>query len=559
MGAFFLIVFFSVSAQATTHYVSPNGSATWSNSTNISMPCSLSTALANADDDDVVYLRAGTYTTKLQPSNSGSSGHVITFQNYNDEVVVIDGENTRSCINLYGKSYITIDGIGTENSSGNYSVYLNDDAYAHTYGITIQNGTFDGGGVRAEKTSNLIVKYNTIQNTSYAGIVVNGSGCSQTRVEGNTISGDFTGTDAVTYHVDEWVDGGKSPSCPNGDYHIIKNNSVISTVAAENCYDITSGDYIVMDGNTCTGNVGEPGTLVGNSCSSCVPANTVSWIRIVNNSIYSLQGNAEHIHFGGYGADYIQILRNKSYGYGEHNIRFSNSLGLTGTRYIRIFHNTLDGRIIRDNINLQFQNTVADVDNKNNIFYLASGDSGINWADPGATDMLSDYNLYWNVNNSPGAAIWGYTPTHTLAQVRSSYNREINGIEADPLFVNVANQDYSLQSGSSAIDAGGWLTIITSSTGSGTIFTVDDPLWFYDGWNISGETGDIIKTASGKTATIISINYTTGKITVNSQISWTIGEGIGLDFKDSRPDIGAFEYSSNASLSPPAGLKIKSN
>lgn len=80
-----------------TKYVGPSGSASWSNCNSTSTLCSIGTALAEADDGDIVNILAGTYTRAgtgdrtrpaFNPSNSGSSGAYITFQAYPDGAYV---------------------------------------------------------------------------------------------------------------------------------------------------------------------------------------------------------------------------------------------------------------------------------------------------------------------------------------------------------------------------------------------------------------------------------------------------------------------------------------
>jgi hypothetical protein len=93
------------------------------------------------------------------------------------------------------------------------------------------------------------------------------------------------------------------------------------------------------------------------------------------------------------------------------------------------------------------------------------------------------------------------------------------------------------------IDAGTWMTTITSSTASGvSSFVVADSRYFYDGWGIPGETGDIIMTQNCAVTTVKSIDYETHTITVNPPIDIIEGEGLALNFSDSAPDIGAHEY-----------------
>ncbi|MDD5702480.1 MAG: hypothetical protein PHU23_10585, partial [Dehalococcoidales bacterium] len=131
---FFLIISLGIfglakSSLAADYYVSPVGVASWANSTNISTPCSLSTANSNAAAGDTVYLRAGTYTitgTGIAPVNSGTSAsNMITFSGYGLEEAIIYGVNdvtgrASQGINLYNNSYIKV----TKLILSNLSKYL---------------------------------------------------------------------------------------------------------------------------------------------------------------------------------------------------------------------------------------------------------------------------------------------------------------------------------------------------------------------------------------------------------------------------------------------------
>jgi hypothetical protein len=132
--------------------------------------------------------------------------------------------------------------------------------------------------------------------------------------------------------------------------------------------------------------------------------------------------------------------------------------------------------------------------------------------------------------------------------------QDFDSVIADPLFKNTARNDFTLKSNSPAIDAGTWLSTIISPTGSGTSFQVDDVSYFYDGYGIPGETGEIIKTQGGQIATIVDI--TGDKITVDKSINWTIGEGLALNYEGAAPDIGAKEYNRSSYLSSPKELRL---
>jgi parallel beta-helix repeat protein len=168
------------------------------------------------------------------------------------------------------------------------------------------------------------------------------------------------------------------------------------------------------------------------------------------------------------------------------------------------------------------------------------------------SNNVFDYNLYypdigkgWKYRGNvlPDFNVW-----------RSTSRQDTNSIVADPLFSNPTSNNFALQSTSPAVDAGTWLTTITSSTGSGKSFYVKDASYFYDGYGFSGEKGDSITTESGETATIIEI--VGDMITLDRIISWTKGDGLALKYYGSSPDIGAHEYQVSKSLKAPTGLRI---
>jgi PKD repeat protein len=180
----------------------------------------------------------------------------------------------------------------------------------------------------------------------------------------------------------------------------------------------------------------------------------------------------------------------------------------------------------------------------NNTFYdlgrshLYHGYALYAWEDDGGSlsnnvfkNNIANTALYGNVTygGNANAGGWVYANNHW----------DSNG---DPKFVDVGTHDFRLQSNSSCIDTGAWLTTITSASGSGTSFAVADAKYFCDGWGIT--TGDVIQ-VQGRTATstITNIDYGTNTITVGTSLTWTNNDGVFLVYYGSAPDIGAFESS----------------
>jgi len=178
---------------AETYWVSPTGAASWANcdgATPLSgtAACSYSTAMTNAAAGDVVNFRAGTVSLAaitanadgqepaMKPANSGSAGNYITFQTYEDEVVVLDNSAnvgaayTVPTFGSYYKSYHIWDGFTATAvldvnrtaktfvvDSGNYITVRN----CNLYGSAI--GCSNAASVRIEYGNYITVTNNILQ------------------------------------------------------------------------------------------------------------------------------------------------------------------------------------------------------------------------------------------------------------------------------------------------------------------------------------------------------------------------------------------------------------
>jgi hypothetical protein len=128
-----------------------------------------------------------------------------------------------------------------------------------------------------------------------------------------------------------------------------------------------------------------------------------------------------------------------------------------------------------------------------------------------------------------------------------------------PGFANEAGNDFHLSDGSPYVDAGVFTTK-AKSDGSGTAFPVDDVGYFYDGYKMESEAGDLIQLeGEGGRARIVSIDYGTNTLTVDRVLSWKKGQGVHLAYAGKKPDVGAFEFEleSTVRLLPPKNLKIQ--
>lgn len=78
----------------TDYYVSPTGSDL--NPGTLDQQFATIQKAANvAKEGSTIYIRGGVYNQKVRVTHSGASGAPITFQNYQDEKVILDGSTVK--------------------------------------------------------------------------------------------------------------------------------------------------------------------------------------------------------------------------------------------------------------------------------------------------------------------------------------------------------------------------------------------------------------------------------------------------------------------------------
>ena len=536
---FYILLFCLIAATPafadTTFYVDDDGAETTWEDCNDGVKsgaaaCTLAVANANAAAGDIVYLRAGTYTgTAIHPTASGTDGSPITYAQYGAEEVIIEGISP--IINLIsGEDWIVIDGIDT---AGVKNMIL---SATDADNIELKN---------CHLTSNR-------NNQTWFSIDING-GSSNWNIHDNVfdvalvngmVSGEYSGS------LIEFTAGG---------YHYIHDNDFVDGQQHDYLMFKWSGHNIVKDNNFYN-----TGTYItkNNGPREILVLILVDNILIEGNVFY------EHVDNRGDNAPVAIQLLYSSYNIIRKNslrhldlsgVYTNNTVAANGTsEYNRIYNNTLyDTNHTPDQTNfgpfvlIQYS-TGSDIQYnifKNNII---SGSGARAFTKEEATggkihDNLFDGNWVYNIDTADEVS---YNGSQTLLQAETNqssiFKNNSPGEQTDlvdPLLNDPTNGDMTLNAASPCIDAGQWLTTITTANGSGDQFAVADPYYFFDGYGII--TGDVIRTSLGQTATIIDVTGTT--ITVNASISWTQNEGIALDYNGTAPDIGAEEID----VSPP--------
>jgi len=558
---FFLLL--SSPVWATDKFVSTGGSADWGDCTVVGTPCSLATANTNADDDDVVVMLDGDYTTAINPTNSGSSGHPITFQSqyeydasgsqYGAKV-----EASNPAIDLTSsQDYITIDGVGSDNAKARII-----DATNATY-IILTN-------------SHLSMNANN-QNIWFHSQL--GDGCDYWEIDNNVF-------DAIAIAGTETT-GSLLGLNDDADYNYIHDNTFKD--GSDHDFITIRGSYNIIKGNTFYN------TGLYTVCDHSWPCN----------------GAPDEIIVVQHGANYNVI---------EDNIMYESGVNI-GDGHLVAFHyenssyNITRGNIVRQmdgwGIDIFINTNTAESSSYNttyhNTFYKVSYDYAWRPAYLGALLFLSEissgsnvvtYNAYANniisntgmhgftvnetvsgrLSNNINFGNWIYnigtedvlfvdvddgSATNTLSYMETNfaslyyenYSPNPSPLDAtDPKLTDPASGDMTLHGGSGCIDAAEPLTYTNGIAGGGSSdqLIVDNSYFFQANSGITGWSADTIyvDAATPFSVVITSINHGTSTLTLASAQDWEDGVAVywcpnATCFAGTAPDIGAEEYSTS--------------
>ncbi|MGD8238935.1 MAG: right-handed parallel beta-helix repeat-containing protein [Armatimonadota bacterium] len=217
----------------------------------------------------------------------------------------------------------------------------------------------------------------------------------------------------------------------------------------------------------------------------------------------------------------------------------------------RVYHNT-----ITDNLGYGWQlagmNISANVF-ANNIFFRNDKHGGgvqLDISDAIAEDNQFLNNLFCGTQPGQhtvryGEQLWTAQQANDGTPVRRGGWTQFDGnVDVDPGFVDAANGDFRLREGSDCIDAGHSLTR-TIRAGQGRELPVADARYFFDGFGIEGEPGDLIAIGAGdNVARIERIEfnyYQPDIILLDRDMTWEAKAPVSLPWSGRAPDIGAHQ------------------
>ncbi len=202
---------------------------------------------------------------------------------------------------------------------------------------------------------------------------------------------------------------------------------------------------------------------------------------------------------------------------------------------------------------LMQQTAVSGVGIKNNIFAGMDDAAAAFRLNVGGDDIDSDWNCFhgsiadWNVTS-----FTTYTLTNWKTAVAGTGwtgGKEVNSFSAASVAAIAFNDvptrptgdhsayDFGLQAGSPCKATGGPLTTTVGSGTNSLTIGVKDAGYFFDGFGISGVTGDII-TLNSQTRTITDVDYGNNILTVNEPVTYTPGQSVYFG-ASATPDVGS--------------------
>jgi hypothetical protein len=205
---------------------------------------------------------------------------------------------------------------------------------------------------------------------------------------------------------------------------------------------------------------------------------------------------------------------------------------------------------MRDGTNLySIQNTVVDVGitrggPTGSGFYYIFDDAN------GASISNKIFgNIYTNCTTVGGAVYTfggGGNAFHGFSWSDRLVSDLVNGVNGNvenvnPDFVSYTSNDFRLNVTSGAIDTMTNLTFVTSTSGSGNSFVVDDSNFFYDPAPFGLPYGEKIYVGTDL-VTITNVNYWTKTIQTLETFTWAQNDVVHFYYRGSGPDYGAYEY-----------------
>ncbi|MBN2810100.1 MAG: right-handed parallel beta-helix repeat-containing protein [Deltaproteobacteria bacterium] len=568
------------------YYVAVNGRDT--NPGTLSAPWqTVAKANSSLQPGDTAFFRAGVYDGTIAPVNSGTAGNFIAYKAYPGEKPVLDRsrsltdweqvadssvywaaapqyasgvwEDTYSSSGDY-YSYWPMSGLEQVDGPGKYfydkvalRIYVWTKAGDNPAGHIMRTSVGNGGGFSSKDYVSIEgLKFQWVQN----GLKLNACNyCRFQDLEINYAAGygvyfqsqsnyNIVSANNISC-VGAWFWNGGDGVYVNGHHNLIDGNSIFvcghnainsNGKSSDNHHNIIQNNRLHM--------------TRGSGCGANFNTNREVWR---NNVVYDCTGYGMQI-------DSSNVIVNG-------NVFYNCNAGIvvytTDGRTIaggRIYNNTLCGNThvsksgsleVYDIGIHEYAGTCVNNVFKNNIS-CKPGSSYQAFIETAAmTGNIFVSNDFFNeANVSIRSKVLG---VKALSAMQPQYMQD--NLEINPLMVDAANHNYLLQSDSTMVDAGCFLTTALES-GMGSSIKVADAGYFCDGFGLVP--GDTVQLAGATTRLkVLSADYDGNVIVIDKPVAYERGVGIAMAFYGSAPDIGAYElFIEKPTLEKPKNLRI---
>ena len=492
----------------TIYYLSPDGSD--ENPGTKEKPwATLNHASEQVQAGDTVILRPGSYEGTLCPKQDGTAEAPITFISEVRRGAVLIGEMER------------------------YAVDVEERHYLHFGGFVIRPTERRGGWMRINRSSHIVIDDVLMEEAIGRPFFINE--CEQIRVQNSDIRKQGFGK------------SGGDVTLIQHSKHIIFEGNAFSRGAHDLVlvYPDRTNEYIVFRGNVfhaawtrtvlfdSVKNVLFEGNIITNSYDGAHNADS-RYAFYVTNGIFR----------------YNRIFGN----WGDKGLVVSPYRETLDFRHIRIYHNAFhDNASVA--VSIRAQANVGDAQFVNNIFYgndLYGDGRQIDIKPSDLSGAPSHLSIRFENNAFSGSV--GYSTTlHSLDQLQSPAWTRIwgeqfrNNIALTTDSERASAKDEPLRFDRPApptsplVDSGRPLTL-TVSSGEGNILAVQDARYFYDGFGIDGERGDLIIVGRpDQAARVIRVDSEAGLLYLDRHLHWNAGDPVSLPWTGNGPDIGVYE------------------
>jgi hypothetical protein len=495
--------------EAGVFYVSPDGDDSQSGSS--AHPwATLGKASREALPGDVIVLMPGTYAgygNILAPKNSGTAAAPITFRAAERRAALLTGAaGTDRAIVLDGVSHIRLEGLHVFPASPQglwFFAQNTKDIHLTDMLMERSRDAAEGTPFLIRDSEDIFVRDSCLKKSPFNMAVVQRS--SRILFEGNAIS--YAGHSPLQF----W-DG------------------------TETVYDTE----VVLRGNVFS-------PTWGRAFEFLMARNALVENNIIIHSLHGGRSASEASQPNAFAAIYRfnRIFRNWG-----NPIVMHPWLEVHGVTDTCIYNNVFDRnslealRIIERNVSFPVRDNVV----KNNIFYRNDpyGEERQVVLSKGAQHVRFEHNAL----GEGGKIGFSNALSRDPDDLQSNGDGQFRGNFRGPVdFVDLGRYDHRLSAESPLRDAAAPLTFALSA-GRGQVLAVEDVHYFYDGFGIAGEQGDLIAVGdAARQARVVKVDVESGTLELDRVLTWQQGDAVSLAWSGAAPDMGAIEHGDTGRVS----------